>query len=448
MSGLSRTVFVAIVLVLIASPTSAQVDGHVSVILDTLPDLEPADGAQSATELRVRLFAERRDELGPHVRINLAGYVDGLLADRSSRNPAEAGLHSGATSDAIVRPADLYIDFVSSWFDVRAGAARLVWGRLDEFQPTDVVNPIDLSRFLMEGRSEARLAVGLVRARFFLPRSTTLEAVAVPHFRRGRFDQLDEPTSPFNLANATDPTGSVPQLAIPRVRVEPRSGSDSLQGGLRLTSTTGRVDWGVSAYRGRKAFPISTLIVGADLKVGPYEIHETFPRFTMIGGDFETVRGAWGVRGEVAAFVDDELQSVRAARGVAGHSITAGVGVDRKAGDYRIAANALWSRTLRLADARSGQGGVLVDDSDVERTDVSLVVAADRSFARETRTVRLFAVYDPADATTFTRVIAAISVRDNVWIEGSAGLFTGSSLDVMGRLSRRDFAYARLKVFF
>ena len=79
---------------------------------------------------------------------------------------------------------------------------------------------------------------------------------------------------------------------------------------------------------------------------------------------------------------------------------------------------------------------------------MTLVIAADRSFARETRTLRVFAVYDPADATTFTRVIGAISLRDNVWIEGSGGLFTGASLDVIGRLTRRDFAYARLKVFF
>ena len=41
-----------------------------------------------------------------------------------------------------------------------------------------------------------------------------------------------------------------------------------------------------------------------------------------------------------------------------------------------------------------------------------------------------------------------LSVRDNVWLEGSAGVFTGSSLDVIGRLTRREFAYARLKVFF
>jgi hypothetical protein len=45
-------------------------------------------------------------------------------------------------------------------------------------------------------------------------------------------------------------------------------------------------------------------------------------------------------------------------------------------------------------------------------------------------------------------VIAAISVRDNVWLEGSGGVFTGTSTDVIGRLSRRDFLYGRLKVFF
>ena len=54
----------------------------------------------------------------------------------------------------------------------------------------------------------------------------------------------------------------------------------------------------------------------------------------------------------------------------------------------------------------------------------------------------------PADGTTFTRVIGAVSLRDNVWLEGSGGLFTGTSLDTIGRLTRRDFVYARLKVFF
>jgi len=102
-------------------------------MFDTLPDLEDAAGRQSATELRVRLFAERHDEFGSHLRINIAGYVDGLVADRGFFRLKAEATGDEATRDAIVRPADLYIDIVTSRFDLRAGAARLVWGRLDEF---------------------------------------------------------------------------------------------------------------------------------------------------------------------------------------------------------------------------------------------------------------------------------------------------------------------------
>jgi hypothetical protein len=175
---------------------------------------------------------------------------------------------------------------------------------------------------------------------------------------------------------------------------------------------------------------------------------ETFPRFTMIGGDFETVRGPWGLRGEVAAFVDDQLQATgvqpgTVPRGVPGKSVDAGIGIDRRAGDYRVAANVLWA--WRAADDVDLP---VLEDESLRGSDLTLVVAADRSFARETRTVRVFGVYDPADATAFGRVIAAVSLRDNVWLEGSGGVFTGTSTDVIGRLSRRDFLYARLKVFF
>ena len=385
------------------APAFAQVDGHVSALVDVLPDLS----APVVSELRTRLFIEHKRDVGNHLRLNLAGYVDGLVADRR----ASGG--SGTSSDAFVRPGDLYAEVFSDRFDVRVGASRLVWGRLDEFQPTDLINPIDLTRFLLEGRSEARLPIGLVRARVFLPRASTLEGVVVPVFRASRFDQLDEATSPFNLTTGQNvicpPVGLGPCRLLPFERHEPNAAWSHVQGGARFTSTLARVDWGVSAYRGFRTFPVFT--------PSRLSVIETFPRFTMLGGDFETVRGQWGVRGELAMFVEDERR------------FEGGVGADRRAGDYRVAANVLLSH-------ESGE------------TDMTLVGAADRSFARETRTLRAFVAYDPADETAFVRGIGAISLRDNVWLEGSAGVFAGASLDTLGRLTQRDFLYARLKVFF
>ena len=368
-------------LLLVATPASAQVDGHAAVLFDVLPDLSEAQGAQHAAELRVRLFVEREQDVGQRLRLQLSGYVDALLADRE----ATGGV--GTTTDAIVRPGDLYAEYRGESFDVRAGFSRLVWGRLDEFQPTDVVNPIDLTRFLLEGRSEARLPLALVRGRAFLSESSAIEGVVVPVFRAGRFDQLDEETSPFNLA---------PGLGA--LVDEPDAAWTNVQGGARFTSTVGRVDWALSSYRGLRPF-------------APYQ------RYTMLGGDFETARGQWGVRGEAAVFVEDD-------------AFEGGIGVDRRAGDYRIA------------------GNVLLTHDQANDTDVLLVAAADRNFVQDTRRLRLFGAYDPLDDTLFARAIAAFSVRDNVWIEGSAGMFAGEALDTLGRLARRDFLYGSVKVFF
>ena len=59
--------------------------------------------------------------------------------------------------------------------DLRVGYTRIVWGRLDEFLPTDVVNPQDISRFFFEGRTEGRMPVGLVRVRWLPSDRYTLE---------------------------------------------------------------------------------------------------------------------------------------------------------------------------------------------------------------------------------------------------------------------------------
>ena len=439
----------------LTAPAAAQVNGSVSTLFDVLPDPSERDGRQTTSEARARLVIDARREVGEHWRFNLAAHVDGLIADRET-----AGA-SGTTTAATAGPLDVYAEYVSSRFEVRAGASRLAWGRLDEFQPTDVVNPIDLTRFLLEGRSEARLAVGLIRTRFFASSSTTIEAVVVPFFRASTFDQLDESTSPFNLLN--DAGGSASAFAEatadrPRdppytaTRVEPETAWKNVQGGARLTSTIGTLDWGLSAYRGFRTFPIVSVMnlpadaAGLPAEAGSYSVVETYPRFTMIGGDFETVRGEWGVRGEIAVYADDERQSARLARAVSGRSVDAGVGVDRRAGDYRLAANVLWS--WWGTDPTDTYAPVLAGDPELDRTDFSIVMAADRSFVRDTRTLRVFAVYDPADATAFVRVIGAVSLRDNLWLEGSGGLFAGEAPDTIGRLTRRDFVYGRLKVFF
>ena len=414
----------ALVAIALPSSTAAQTppNGYVSVFLDHLPN-------RDATELRARGFAEAKIEAGPYLRLAASGFVEGLLADRRGR-----------VTDAIAEPQELIVSFQAKRFDLSAGLGRVVWGRLDEIQPTDVVNPIDVSRFFFEGRSEARLSVPLVRARVFAADKVSFEGVYVPIFRRGRFDRLDERTSPFDLepgAAACLAIGCVAPVFVPN---QPARTLANAQGGARVNVTSGRVDWSVSAYRGFRPFGIYAL-AGSPASPKPPSgeggLSIEFPRFTMIGGDFETVAGPWVVRGEVAAFVRDAFQAPEAPAVLTGRSFDAGAAVDRKAGDYRIGGQVL---VHHEADDPSFTA--------LSRTDVSLIVSADRAFVRQKYQGRLFGVYNPGNGSGFVRGIATATLRDNVALEGSLGWFAGSGLDTISRFADSDFVYLRLKWFF
>jgi hypothetical protein len=397
--------------------------GNVSVTSDFFPN------RGSTGELRARVFAEQVFDPTPRLLIVASVFADGLLARRPGRpDPAQTSF-----ADAIARVADASVDYKGPRFDLLVGFTRIAWGRLDELQPTDVINPLDASQFFFESRSAARLPVPLVRVRGHLTENASLEGVYVPFFRRGRFDQLDEPTSPFN------PT---PRPLVIERREPPRT-FGSGQGGARLDATTGRVDWSVAAYRGLEPFGIASFgrPPSAPAPPVPLTIVIVHPRFTMVGADFETVRGEWGLRGELAAFIDDHFQAP-SLQVLTGHSVDAGFGVDRKAGDYRIGATALFHREAydQSVDAPP--------DSVRGRSDITLILSGDRTFARERYGLRTFGVYNARESSGFLRGIVTARLRDNVALEGSGGWFVGDGRDLVGRFADSDFLYARLKYYF
>jgi hypothetical protein len=404
------------------------------VTFDTFPN------RNDTVELRSRLFVEETFEPGSNLRITLSGFAEGLVAERARVGSPDVSPRARVT-DAIVRPHDAHMELTVGNLDLLAGYARIVWGRLDELQPTDVINPLDVSRFFFEGRSEARLPVPLVRARLSLGEHAAIEGVYVPLFRRGVFDQLDEASSPFNPA-ASGEDGVVclaigcPVLAR-RERVTPEFTRDNAQGGLRISATAGRVDLSLSAYRGFEPFGVLVATAATDTGI---HVSEIYPRFTMFGADFETVFGDWGLRGEVAVFPHDNFQSTLLQR-VGGRSIDGGVGVDRSAGDFTFGATV-------LVHTETHDAPLDPSVTDTTRRDVSVIGSADRTFARERYRLRGFAVYNTSETSGFLRGIAIVKLTDNFSLEGSGGWFVREGTDLIGRFSENDFAYARLKYYF
>jgi len=211
-----------------------------------------------------------------------------------------------------------------------------------------------------------------------------------------------------------------------------------------VETTIGRVDASGSVYRGFDGLgpvavqasidPQSATVIG--------QLVEFHPRFTMIGGDLETVSGPWVWRAEVAAFVDRSFMSTSSplpggpARLVTGRSIDAGVGVDRRVGGWRAFGSTVVHR--EWSD----------EDPAVSRTDVSVVGSIERPFRGDRYVARGFAVVNPADAAAFLRGVFTWKIRDTVTFDCSAGVFLGSSDDAIGRFSHRDFVLTRARYDF
>lgn len=395
------------------------VGGDVSVTGLVMPN-QPEGG--STREFRTRARVDLTVDPSTWLRLKFEGTVDGLLGDRQGR-----------VEDFVARARDAWVEARGSRADLRVGYGRLIWGRLDEIMPSDVINPIDTSRYFLEGRAEARMPVAFARGRLFLSDATTLEAIVSLPGRRGRFDELDEPSSPFNL------TRDLVFAAVPGQirRIEPEDSWDSVQVGGRASTTFGRVDASLSAYRGFESFGTLSLepTVGAGaLVVG--ELVERYSQFTMVATDAEAVVGPWAIRGEVAYFLDRDVTGTFGA--VDGRAFDAGVGVDRSAGDYRVFTSVVWHRDWTT------RGPALVNN------DLSVIGSIERRFSRDRYMVRIFGVGNPVDESGFVRSLAAWSVRDNVALEASAGLLFGSasSTDTLSRFRNRDFAFVRVRWFF
>jgi hypothetical protein len=439
--------------------------GSVAAMMAALPDVD-------ATELRVRLDGTVDVEFDQAWVIRASSWIDALAGSRRDER----------ATDLVYQPGEIYARYRRERFDVTAGFQRVVWGTLDEVQPTDVVNPLDVSRFLFEGRSEARLPVLALRARLFLPRDTAVDAVYVPVFRPGRYDLLDEETSPFNLRadSCRDGVCTVPlsggasgqagpaDRSIPVLSRQPARTAGNGSVGVRATRTVGGVDVGVSAWRGWQAFPLVSVAVLPPRMMVPRELgpsgerplpsspdpavvlSESWSRITMIGADAEAARGAITWRAEGAFFVDTQVQAPPddpAAAGapaglgptVDGRSLQVGAGLDWTTGPWRTFGNVIVRRSWAVGD----RAALVPADGGVQ-----LVGGVERTFARDTRRVRAFAVVDPPEGTAFVRGLGAWNVRDNLWLEGSAAWFAGQGSDFLGRYTERDFVSVRVKYYF
>lgn len=230
---------------------------------------------------------------------------------------------------------EAYIDVFFDTLDLRVGNQIISWGKTDVINPTDVLNPLDLTTMLTGDVAERKVPTFAVKLDYYHG-NTTAELVVVPFFQEYKYDLVGSDWAIFHYGLFSEYLGGVfpwadrlddeSQKLINRTSLtfsspnQPTNSPENVQGGVRLSSKYRGWDFSLSYVNAFDRLPTVTLSTGlrdaietgtvVDYLSGltPGELAGTvsldYHRYHMIGFDFATTWGSYGIRGEGGVFLD------------------------------------------------------------------------------------------------------------------------------------------------
>jgi hypothetical protein len=190
--------------------------------------------------------------------------IEGRITDDNLRGPTRV---QGRLLEAYT---NVYLGAV----DIRVGKQIITWGRADALNPTDVLTPKDFTLLSAKDEEERRIGTAAVRANYALG-SYTLSMIWLPIFNPSTIPLTAPPG--FNIEEDKRSQGKWTDQSF----------------ALKLDQTGGQVDWSVSYYSGLDVLPVGR-------SVTPIRAVLQHTRIHMVGADFATTIGRYGVRGETA----------------------------------------------------------------------------------------------------------------------------------------------------
>jgi hypothetical protein len=208
---------------------------------------------------------------------------------------------------------EAYVNLYTGPVDTRMGWQVVQWGKADGYNPTNVITPMDLLVFSPD-EDDRRLSNLLIRSYVNLP-VARIEIIWVPAYEPSvlPFDDSDLPDGvALGEPDYPDTAWRNSSLAL-KAHYE----------GAALESS-------ISYFNGYMPIPG----ISAQVDQGTFRVFQAAYRGQMIGADFSTAMGSFGLRGEFAFKVPDETEETW--QSIPNRQIELILGVDREMGNLSL----------------------------------------------------------------------------------------------------------------
>lgn len=350
-----------------------------------------------------------------------------------------------------------YIDLYGKYLDWRIGKQQVVWGKADGYFINDIVNPLDLSYFLLQDFDDIRMATTIVKAKLHAG-NHSFETLFIPDFKPTRllftgdwgFARPDSVTFYLNQLNPV-----LPKLPL----TIPLNYKEDIQGAYSLR----KAEWG---------FKLNTFLLGTDLSLIYLKIREdrpvyrksammgmmtvqpgvtvpvptqinlqpTHPWLQFYGFNFSRPVGMWVFRGEGGYFPkryfdSASMQAMMNSGGIVEKPFWQGMlGVE-----YQLTSNLDLSVQAIHEQIEDYAAGIQTD----ERTKIGTLMLRGH-FVNETVSPLFLMLYNFEDKSYLSRLLLDWSYSDNFTLAVGVDLLGGKSDTIFGRFDRNDNVHFKI----
>jgi hypothetical protein len=400
--------------------------------------------------------------------------------------------------------AEAYFDVFLPSVDLRLGKQKVAWGKLDRFQPNDLINPLAYNDPFLQEEAERKIGVPALQATYYvptwpdLPEESRLTAVWVPQYVPYRFPlsscEVQNRTSHCDIERWFPPAAMPPSaLNVPGDIVGLPAGQSidvplafhtqnsptpgwrvaNNEIGLRYSGLLHDVDFALYYYHGfdvQPAFRLQADVIGSshDLRdlTGATTLSPVFKQIDSGGADFAYAFDRFTVRGEGAFvsgrpfprdlrfLISDPHQLTDAIRNALEQLPPGGGSAPVELPDSFVVHDALeWG----VGGDYVYEGYLLllqVNQTDVFHNDVQLLIKdvdtrllanLRKNFLHDTLETQLVALYGIESDYTFVRPRLLYRLTDHLAAEAGYLFIAGRSESVVGQYKRNGEAWVRLE---
>ena len=237
-------------------------------------------------EINPLVMTRTSDQSQINLPFRLLSLEVGYTMDAIDIKTVSSVKHRYDKSESVYDLREVYLAYYPDWGEVKIGKQIHAWGAADGNNPTDNLNPYDYYHLFQPGAGQKIGTMSMATKLYF--GNYQIEGVFIPKYETNRmpFGEKD-----FPLVIVEEPKIDYPV-------------DDELEFGIRIQTTVGESDFGLSILSGNDRTPSVLTVTPTMDKSGQRRIIPQlgYRATTVWGLDFVTFSGDFTVRGEGAIF--------------------------------------------------------------------------------------------------------------------------------------------------